>query len=64
MRRIKRIILRWIVGVIPALLRDAAGLAGSALIAWGAWRIYEPAGLIVAGLFLLAAALLLSRSAD
>ena len=45
------------------LTRDGLGLAGAALIAAGAWRIYEPAGLITAGFFLLIGAWLSARSA-
>lgn len=42
----------------PALIRDGAGLSGVALIAYGAWLVYEPAGFIVAGTLLVAGALL------
>jgi hypothetical protein len=44
---------------IPVLMRDVAGVAGVGLVAYGAWRIYEPAGFIVGGLCLVAAAFLL-----
>lgn len=40
---------------------DLVGVAGAGAIATGVAYIYRPAGLIVAGLFLLAAALLLGR---
>lgn len=36
------------------IARDAAGLTGAALLAYGAWRVYPPAGFIVLGLLLLA----------
>jgi hypothetical protein len=39
---------------IAAAVRDIAGLCGAALIAFGAWRVYEPAGFIVGGAILLA----------
>jgi hypothetical protein len=47
-----------------ALLRDGAGLAGVALMAYGAWLIYPPAGFIAGGAFLLLGALLASRNAE
>lgn len=47
---------------IAGLLRDAAGVAGAALIAYGAWCVYRPAGPIVGGLLLLAGALLVGRA--
>jgi len=48
--------------VFPALLRDAAGIIGIGLISYGAWTIYRPAGLIVAGMLLLAGAVLAARA--
>ncbi len=36
------------------LLRDATGLAGIGLVAYGSWLIYQPAGFIVAGGLMLA----------
>ncbi len=47
----------------PAVLRDAAGLAGAGMVAHGAAEIYAPAGWIVGGIMLLAAAWLAARSA-
>lgn len=46
---------------VPALLCDLAAISGVGLICWGAWRVYEPAGLIAAGGFLLASAWLGQR---
>lgn len=40
------------------LVRDIAGISGAALIAVGAGLIFLPAGVIVAGAFLLGGALL------
>jgi hypothetical protein len=40
-----------------SLVRDVLSVSGAGLIAFGAWRIYSPAGYIVAGLLLLAAGL-------
>lgn len=48
-------------GVAPVLMLDATGLAGAGLISYGAWRVYEPAGFIVAGLLLLCGVALASR---
>jgi hypothetical protein len=45
---------------LPA--RDIAGLAGAALIAFGAGMIYQPAGFIVAGVLLLVGAMLDARA--
>lgn len=47
--------------LLAPALRDAAGIAGASLIAYGAWRIYAPAGFIVGGALLLAGSLLLAR---
>lgn len=44
------------------LLVDAVGIAGAALIAYGAWMVYRPAGVIVAGVFLLLFAYLIGRT--
>ena len=43
---------------LPDMVRDIAGLAGAALIAYGWWLIYPPAGYIAGGVLLLAAAFL------
>ena len=47
---------------LGVLVRDAIGLAGAGLVAHGAWLVYEPAGFIVAGLLLIAAAWLGARA--
>jgi hypothetical protein len=47
---------------LPAMLRDAAGILGAALVAFGFWRIYQPAGFIVAGVLLVTASFLLARA--
>lgn len=39
---------------------DVIGLTGVALVSYGAWLIYKPAGFIVLGVLLVAAALRLS----
>lgn len=44
------------------LVIDLAGLAGAAAIAYGAWLVHEPAGFIIGGALLLAAAWLGARS--
>ena len=45
----------------PVLARDAAGIGGAVLIAIGAGEIYRPAGLIIAGVMLLAVGILTGR---
>ncbi|HZP88643.1 MAG TPA: hypothetical protein VFB54_17675 [Burkholderiales bacterium] len=47
---------------LPVVARDALGLIGAALISYGAWMVYRPAGFIVAGSLLLAGCLLLARA--
>lgn len=42
--------------LLPVILRDGAGISGTALIAYGTWCIYEPAGYIVFGAMLVAGA--------
>lgn len=46
---------------VPAVLLDAAGLAGAGLIGYGAWLIYPPAGFITGGTLILAGTLLMAR---
>lgn len=41
--------------------RDAAGITGAGLIAYGAWLIFPPAGFIVGGLLVLAGAIAAAR---
>lgn len=45
-----------------SLVPDALLISGAVLIAYGAWLIYPPAGFITAGLLLLVAGVLASRS--
>lgn len=49
---------------MPTVLCDLTGFAGAGLIAYGAWRIYEPAGFLVAGMLLIAFAMLIGRRLD
>lgn len=37
-------------------IRDLVALAGAGLVAFGAWRVYPPAGFIVGGVLLVAGA--------
>lgn len=46
------------------VLPDCLGVAGLALISFGAWRIYHPAGYIVGGLCLVGLAYLAQRDAE
>jgi hypothetical protein len=39
---------------LPDLLRDLVGMAGAALVSYGAWLVYEPAGFIAGGAMLIA----------
>jgi hypothetical protein len=45
------------------LVRDGAGVAGVGLVSYGAWLAWAPAGYLVAGLLLLAGAVLHALSA-
>ncbi len=49
--------------IAKSLLPDALMLSGIGCLAYGAWRIYAPAGWIVAGVFAFAFGLLLARRA-
>lgn len=40
---------------------DALVIVGACAVSWGVWLMHEPAGIIVAGLFLLAGGALLAR---
>ena len=44
-------------------VRDMAGLCGAALLSYGAYLVYEPAGFLIAGGLLLAGAVLSARAA-
>jgi hypothetical protein len=46
---------------LPGTACDLAGVAGVALISYGAWLVYAPAGYIVAGLLFVAGAMILGR---
>jgi hypothetical protein len=48
---------------LPTILIDIAGLTGAALVSFGAWQIYRPAGFIVGGVFLLVGSFLTARAA-
>jgi hypothetical protein len=41
---------------------DAAGVAGAALLSFGVWRIYPPAGFIAGGALMLAGSLFYARA--
>ena len=44
-----------------AFVRDVAGLSGVALVSYGAWLVYQPAGFIAGGAILLAGAVSSAR---
>lgn len=46
---------------LPGAVCDLAGGLGVVLVSYGAWLVYEPAGYIVAGLLLMAGAMILGR---
>lgn len=50
--------LRILAGAAPDIVWTLLGLAGAALIAYGAWLIYVPAGFITGGALLLVGAML------
>ena len=54
--------MRKIADFIMMVIRDLIGLAGFALISYGAWLTYKPAGFIVAGVLLSGIAYLIARS--
>lgn len=47
---------------LATIARDGTGVAGAALISTGVGLVYLPAGLIVAGVLMLAAAFILARA--
>lgn len=49
---------RLLAAKLPALVRDALGLAGVGLVSYGAWLISPPYGFITGGGLLLAGAIL------
>lgn len=55
--------LRAIAPAVGSLLELVALLAGAALIAFGAWQAYAPAGPMVGGVLLIAGVLLRARGA-
>lgn len=48
---------------MTSYVRDAAAAIGVALVSYGAWLVYPPAGFIAGGSLLVAAAALASRGA-
>lgn len=49
---------------LPEIVGDLAGLAGAAMIAYGAWMISPPMGWITGGVLLVTGALLAARRRD
>ena len=56
--------LNWFAKNIPKAAPDLLALAGGYLIAQGAWMIYPPAGMIVGGLIVIAAAVIVGRAGE
>ena len=51
--------MKKILKFLRGILNDAFFLGGAALASWGAWEIFRPAGMIVAGAALVVFALLI-----
>ena len=51
--------MKKIIKFLRGVLNDLCFLGGSALVSWGAWEIYRPAGIIAAGAAMVAFALLI-----
>ena len=47
--------------LIQSLLPDALMIMGASAISYGAWLIYQPAGYVVGGAFIMAAGILAAR---
>ena len=60
MMKLLSVALHVVLGALPGLVRDLAGLCGVGLVSYGAWLIYTPAGFITAGILLIVGALLIS----
>lgn len=54
--------IRAVANALPDILREGGGAAGAALVSYGSWEIYHPAGLIVGGILLLVMAERLARA--
>lgn len=59
--RCVRLVWSFLAAVVPSLLVDAIGIVGATAIVIGARQVYEPAGFIVAGTFMLNFAFLMAR---
>ncbi|UDF29378.1 UNVERIFIED_ORG: hypothetical protein LHK14_17970 [Roseateles sp. XES5] len=60
--RCMRSIGRFTAAVVPPLFREAIGIAGAGIFVYGFWQIFAPAGFIVGGILLMAAAIIMARS--
>ena len=56
-----RLRLAKVVAPLPVLARDGAGVCGAALVSYGSWLVYKPAGFIMAGALLIVTCVLLAR---
>lgn len=54
-------VIKRVLAAAPMVLADIAGTVGAGLIAYGAWLAWPPAGFVVGGLQLMAAAVLYLR---
>ena len=62
MMNIVKLFGRAVMAAAPALLRDAIGISGAGMIAYGAILIYQPAGWIVGGIILVGGAWLSAKA--
>lgn len=53
--------LRFLGPLLGDLMEDLALIGGAALIAYGVWGIYRPAGFIAAGILLIGGSILKAR---
>lgn len=54
-------VVKWIAAAAPAIVRDLVAMAGAALVSYGSWLVFAPAGYITAGLMLLSATIFSAR---
>lgn len=62
--RCVRFIFALAAAILPSLIRDCIGIAGAALLVYGAWLIYRPAGFILAGVLMMLVAIVMARRAE
>lgn len=53
-----------VLSALPSIFLDGIGFSGAGLVSYGSWLIYPPAGFLVAGVLLMAFAMLIGRRLD